>query len=180
MSDTDLTIALAPLDERPVNTRYPQSLGAIAGVNVLLPPTEIQGRQRIAADTEAVGRWLRETSADAVIASTDYLAYGNLINARISSGSASDALRRLSLLEEIGRNKPVYAFSLITRVSNADDSVEEPLYWSTYGTRFYRYSQLLHKRDAGAATPDELGNLLALEAELPPDLIADWLQRRLR
>ncbi|MBC8103402.1 MAG: DUF4127 family protein, partial [Cytophagales bacterium] len=122
----------------------------------------------------------RETSADAVIASTDYLAYGNLINARISSGSASDALRRLSLLEEIGRNKPVYAFSLITRVSNADDSVEEPLYWSTYGARFYRYSQLLHKRDAGAATPDELGNLLALEAELPPDLIADWLQRRLR
>ena len=43
MPTTPLTIALVPLDERPVNTRYPQMLGAIGGANVLLPPPEIRG-----------------------------------------------------------------------------------------------------------------------------------------
>jgi hypothetical protein len=181
---TDLTIALVPLDERPVNTRYPQILGAIAGADVLLPPTEIQGLQRVPSDTDAVATWLRETAssgkADGVIASTDYLANGNLINARIGGKSASDALQGVRVLEEVGRALPVYAFSLITRVSNADDCVEEPLYWATYGTRFYKYSQLLHKRDAGELTDDEAQSLAHLEAELPADLIDDWLQRRLR
>lgn len=184
LNTPDLTLALIPLDERPVNTRYPQILGAIAGAEVLLPPTEIQGLQRVPADTHAVASWLREVAASGivggVIASTDYLANGNLINARIGDKSASDALLGVRVLEEVGHDLPVYAFSLITRVSNADDSVEEPLYWSTYGTRFYKYSQLLHKRDAGEMSDEETASLAALEAELPADLIADWLQRRLR
>lgn len=183
-SPSTLTIALIPLDERPVNTRYPQILGAIAGAEVLLPPPEIQGLQRIPSDTDAVVVWLRETVAsrqvDGVIASTDYLANGNLINARIGGKSVSEALLGIRVLEEIGADLPVYAFSLITRVSNADDSVEEPLYWATYGTRFYRYSQLLHKREAGELTDDEAASLAGLEAELPADLVTDWLQRRLR
>ncbi|MES2464962.1 MAG: DUF4127 family protein [Armatimonadota bacterium] len=183
-NSTNLTIALVPLDERPVNTRYPQVLGAIAGAEVLLPPAEIQGLQRVPSDTEAVTQWLRETvvsgKAKGVIASTDYLANGNLINARIGGKSASEALLGIKVLEEVGAELPVYAFSLITRVSNADDSVEEPLYWSTYGTRFYKYSQLLHKRDAGELTEDESASLTSLEAELPADMVADWLQRRLR
>jgi hypothetical protein len=167
-----------------VNTRYPQVLGAIAGADVLLPPNEIQGLKRVPSDTEAVSKWLRETvasgKAEGVIASTDYLANGNLINARIGGKSASEALQGIKVLEEVGADLPVYAFSLITRVSNADDSVEEPLYWSTYGTRFYKYSQLLHKRDAGELTDEESASLAGLEAELPADLVADWLQRRLR
>ena len=176
-------IALAPLDERPVNTRYPQMLGAIAGADVRLPPVAIRGLGRVPADVNAVGAWLREAAAgaDAVVASAEYVLYGNLINARISGESAADALPRLRLLEEIGEaGKPVYAFSLITRVSNADDCVEEPLYWATYGTRFYRYSHLLHKRDAGALEAGEAEAIAALEAEIPPEMIADWLQRRLR
>lgn len=184
MPDNDLTIALAPLDERPVNTKYPQMLGAIAGARVLLPPPEIRGLQRMPADTAAVGAWLREAAAsgaaDAVVASTEYLAYGNLINARISNDSAADALARLKVLEEVGKDRPVYAFSLITRVSNADDCVEEPLYWAEYGTRFYRYSHLLHKRDRDALEPEEAADLARLEAALPAELVADWLQRRLR
>jgi hypothetical protein len=84
------------------------------------------------------------------------------------------------VLEEVGRDLPVYAFSLITRVSNADDSVEEPLYWSTYGTRFYKYSQLLHKRDAGELTGEETASLASWRRNCPPTWWLDWLQRRLR
>lgn len=174
---------MAPLDERPVNTRYPQMLAAIAGATVLLPPAPIRGTGRTPSDTKAVSDWLREAAggADGVIASAEYLAYGNLINARISEESAADALPRLRVLEEIGgAGIPIYVFGLITRVSNANDCVEEPLYWAEYGIRFYRYSQLLHRRDADALASDETRVLAALEAELPPALIADWLQRRLR
>lgn len=177
------TLALLPLDERPVNTRYPQMLGAIGGAEVLLPPEDRRGRQRAPADTDAVAAWLRETApaVDAVVASAEFLLYGNLINSRISAASAADVLPRLRVLEEIGAGgTPVDAFSLLTRVSNADDCVEEPLYWSQWGTRFYRYSGLLHKREREALTEEEAGALAALEAELPPDLVADWLTRRLR
>ncbi len=182
-SSTAVTIALAPLDERPVNTRYPQMLGEIAGATVLLPSVDVRGLQRVPAHVPAVGEWLEAVSpqADAVIASTEYVAYGNLINSRISNESAADALPRLKTLEEIGAaGTPVYAFSLITRVSNADDCVEEPLYWKEWGTRFYRYAALLHRRDAGALEGSDEENLRALEAELPADLVSDWLQRRLR
>ena len=176
-----LTVALLPLDERPVNTRYPQMLGAIAGATVLLPPPDISGFQRTPADTDAIGAWLAGTVADAAIFSTDYLLYGNLINARISPQSAAEVLPRLRALETLrAEGKPVYAFSLITRVSNADDAVEEPTYWAEYGTRFYRYAALLHRRDAYALEPGEADALQSLEAQIPAPLIADWLQRRLR
>lgn len=176
-------IALAPLDERPVNTRYPQMIGAIGGARVLLPPPAISGRGRTPADTNALGAWLRSaaTNADGVVASAEFVAYGNLINARLSNESAADVLPRLKVLEQIGAaGTPVFAFSLITRVANADDAVEEPSYWATWGTRIYRYAQLLHKREAGQIDANETSDLAALEAELPPDLVADWLGRRLR
>ncbi len=181
----NVVIALVPLDERPVNTRYPQMLGAIAGAEVLLPPAEHRGRQRDPADRNAVQAWLRGEASvrtNAVIVSTDYLLYGNLINARISRESAAEVMPRLGVLDELSRaGKLIYAFSLITRVSNADDCVEEPDYWCTFGTRFYRYSQLLHRREAGALEPGDAEALEALRnEELPPHLVSDWLQRRLR
>ncbi|MBV9850895.1 MAG: DUF4127 family protein [Armatimonadetes bacterium] len=177
-----LTLALVPLDERPVNTRYPQMLGAIGGPDVLLPPEEIRGRQRVPADLPAVADWLREAArrSAAALVSTDYLGYGNLISARISDDSAADALARLRLLADINADCPVHAFSLITRVSNADDNVEEPLYWARWGATFYRYSQMTSRAASVEATNEELSALRALEQSLPADLKADWLARRLR
>ena len=177
---TPFTIALIPLDERPVNTRYPQMLGAIGGANVLLPPPEIRGLQRVPADLNAVAAWLRTAAlgADATIVSADYLGFGNLINARISSDSAARVLARLDLLADLNLACPVHAFSLITRVSNADDSVEEPEYWAQWGTKFYRYARLAHQVERGELKDGE--ELARLDAALPPDLKADWLTRRLR
>ena len=175
-----LTIALVPLDERPVNTRYPQMLGAIGGANVLLPSPEHRGLQRVPADLNAVVAWLQEAAvtADAAVVSADYFGFGNLINARISQDSAAHVLARLDLLAQLNPTCPVYAFSLITRVSNADDSVEEPEYWTQWGTKFYRYARLTHQAERGELEDGE--ELARLDAMLPPDLKADWLTRRLR
>ena len=175
-----MKIALVPLDERPVNTRYPQMLAAIAGATVSLPPREVRGEGRVPADLMAAEQWLKSVSAECegVVVSTEFLAYGNLINSRISVASAAECLPRLSVLEEISKSgKSVYAFSLITRVSNANDCVEEPLYWKQYGTRFYQLSQNLHKREKGE---DVSTAIAALQAELPAPETLDWLQRRLR
>ena len=49
MTTQEFTVALVPLDERPVNTHLPQMLGAIGGAVVLLPPAEIRGLQRVPA-----------------------------------------------------------------------------------------------------------------------------------
>ena len=174
------TIALVPLDERPVNTRYPQMLGEIGGAEVLLPPAEMRGLQRMPADVDAVAAWLRDAAgrADAAIVSCEYLGFGNLIASRISEDSAADGLSRLRLLGEINSACPVHAFSLITRVSNADDAVEEPEYWAEWGTAFYRYARLAHQAERGELA--DLNALAELEQRLPPVLKADWLVRRLR
>ncbi|MDQ2687015.1 MAG: DUF4127 family protein [Armatimonadota bacterium] len=182
MPESKLKLALIPLDERPVNTRYPQMLGAIGGAEVLLPPFAIRGRQRAPSDVNAVAAWLRETAPQcaAALVSCDGLAFGNLINARISQDSAADALARLRLLAEINDGCPVHAFSLITRVSNADDAVEEPSYWAHWGMAFYRFARLTHGVEQGALNAEEQRERSELQERLPPELVADWLTRRLR
>ena len=179
MTET-LTIALLPLDERPVNTRYPQMLGAIGGAEVLLPPVGMRGLQRVPADLSAVAEWLGDAAqgAAAAIVSCEYLGFGNLIASRISEDSAGEVLGRLRLLGTLNPACPIHAFSLITRVSNADDAVEEPEYWAEWGTKFYRYARLVHQAELGES--GDLEELAALERLLPLDLKTDWLVRRLR
>ncbi len=175
-----LTLALVPLDERPVNTRLPQMLGLIGGAEVLLPPMAVRGLKRVPADVNVVAAWLQDAAgrADAAIVSCEYLGFGNLIASRITSDSAAEVLARLTLLERINPNCPVHAFSLITRVSNADDAVEEPDYWAEWGTKFYRYARLRHQAELGVLEePDALADL---ERLLPAALKTDWLARRLR
>ena len=175
-----LTIALVPLDERPVNTRYPEMLGAIGGAHVLMPPPEMRGLLRQPAPVDTVGPWLRNAArtAHAAIVSCEFLGCGNLIASRISRDSAAQVLARLAMLPEINECCPVHAFSLITRVANSDDCVEEPEYWAEWGTKFYRYAQLTHQAERGGDTNSE--ELARLEEILPAPLKADWLIRRLR
>ncbi len=177
MTTKPLTLALVPLDERPVNTRYPQMLGVIGGAEVLLPPPDVRGLKRVPADRDAVAAWLEASAytADAIIVSCEYLGFGNLIASRISSDSAAETLARLTLLEKINPGCPVHAFSLITRVSNADDAVEEPDYWAEWGTAFYKYARLRHQAEL-----EDADGLAELEQRLPAGLKTDWLSRRLR
>lgn len=177
-----LTLALVPLDERPVNTRCPQMLGAIGGALVLLPPADRRGHKRMPADLPALDAWLAQASreAQAALVSCDYFAFGNLINARTSHASAASALGRLGRLAQVNTQCPVHAFSLVTRVSNADDAVEEPGYWAQWGTKCYAYARLTHQAERGALDSAGQAELAALQIALPPDVLADWLARRLR
>ncbi len=141
-----MKIALLPLDERPVNTRYPRMLGAIAGVEVQLPPAALLSHFRQPADCAALADWLRAGAGDwtALVVSLEMLVYGGLVPSRITDDSALAALARLEVLREIKRAHPqlrLYAFALITRISKNVASVEEPAYWHESGPQIYRYSQ---------------------------------------
>jgi len=177
-------LAMVPLDERPVNTRYPKNLAAIAGLDLQFPPDAILGRARTPADTSALSAWLLKTaaSAQAAFVCAEMLGYGNLINSRISNDSAAAVLTRLSVLENLAKSVPVHGFSIVTRVANANDCVEEPLYWKEWGTRCYRYSKLAHRALAGEiqAGSDEADEFRKLEAQIPSEVRNDWLVRRLR
>ncbi|MCU0513487.1 MAG: DUF4127 family protein [Anaerolineae bacterium] len=173
-----MNIVLLPLDERPVNTRYPALIAGIAGVELWLPPPHLLSQLRRPADRDGLLRWLREVApqADAVIVSVESFAAGGLIASRTTD---EDTGRILGYLEALAglTTQPLTAFNVITRLPDADDAVEEPDYWAQYGRRLHRYSQLLHRRAAGQPVQPELD---ALAAELPPALLADLMQRRLR
>lgn len=178
-----MKIALVPLDERPVNTRYPSQIAAIVGAEIALPPVEIRGAGRTPADTQAVALWLSEQvgRSEGIVASVEYLAWGNLISSRISTETTAEGLARLAPLVQAHESGAlVYAFVLITRVANANDCVEEPLWWKTYGTRCYALSQLLHKQTAGALEPGDAEKIAALKAEVPAEHRREFLTRRER
>ncbi|MEN9938878.1 MAG: hypothetical protein RLZZ387_5457 [Chloroflexota bacterium] len=177
-----MRIGLIPLDERPVNTRYPQMIAAAAGAEVLLPPRETLSDLRTPANCAALADWLRETAPtmDALIACVEMVGYGGLIASRTTDDPLSTVLARLEVLREVKVRRPtmpLLAFSVITRISNADYNLEEPLYWDRYGTRLYRLSQLMDRARQGEQLADELASL---RAAIPPEHQHDFLRRRHR
>jgi len=170
---------LIPLDERPVNVRYPQLIAQIADATLIVPPTELLSRKRAPANCDALLEWLmaQAPGCEALILSLDMLAYGGLIASRTTDEAAAQCLARLERLRARPRLSKVYAFNVITRIPDADDSLEEPEYWSSYGRRLHRYSQLLHRAAEGQAVAEQIAEL---EAEIPEVHRQDFLRRRLR
>lgn len=177
-----MRIGLIPLDERPVNTRYPAMIAAIAGVDLVLPPADLLSSFRTPAPCDDLAEWLRDSAdeLDALVVSLEMLAYGGLIASRITSEPAEAILPRLNLLRDLRAHAPgltILGFNLITRISNANWATEEPPYWATYGTRMYRFSQLIDRQARGEPVEAELA---ALRTELPAADLHDFLRRRLR
>ena len=147
-------IGLIPLDERPVNTRYPEMIAQIGGATLHLPPREMLSVYRQPARCGDLLSWLEETAPqlEALIASFQTLGYGGLIASRISQEPASYIIGRLESLGKIKQrlpHLPILGFDLIMRISNANSAVEEPEYWAEEGTRFYEFSQLLDRIEQG-------------------------------
>ena len=172
-----MKIGLIPLDERPVNTRVPRMIGAIAGIDVLPPPPELRSHFRKPADCDSLGDWLLENAADmdALVLSLEMLVYGGLVPSRITDDPPMDALRRLDTLREVKRRHPalpIYAFSLVTRISKNRASVEEPSYWHESGPEIYAFSQRYDAHHfGGQPAPPSTPNAAHLQ---------DMLRRRMR
>ena len=173
-----MKVGLIPLDERPVNTRYPQMIGQIGGVEVLIPPTDILSNFRTPADCDTLAEWLNEVidDLDARIVSIDMLVYGGLIPSRITDELTVTLLQRLEILRDLKHSHPhllLFAFNLITRVSSNPDSIEEPHYWHESGEQLYRFSQAFDRYvRADGDMPDH--------SDIPEEHLYDLVRRRKR
>jgi len=116
-------IAFAPLDDRPVTRQLPQMLGRIAGVRVAEPPRALLGNYLTFGKPDAIIAWLNSgvaRRADAVVVSTDMLAYGGLVASRVPGVPYSDAYFRLQELRTLRRLHPhgwIGAFGTVMRLA---------------------------------------------------------------
>ncbi len=172
-----LRIVLVPLDDRPVCLQYPRMLAPIAHADVVAPPVAMLGRFTTPGDTTGIAAWLRAQdwrSVDALIVSTDMLAYGGLVASRASLVDADTAMRRLDVLDEIRRANPslrIYGFSVLMRLAPT-----ATLSNATFRDRLARYAELA----ADPATDDERRELTSLEASLPRAALDDYTSARAR
>lgn len=177
-----MKICLIPLDERPVNTRYPHLLAEIFGADVLLPPKEILSNYRLPANNDALLDWLNmhAPECDILIAGCETLGYGGLITSRTGDEPAATILNRLEALRRLRANHPslrIFGFTVITRIPHYNSAVEEPDYWAEHGINLHRLSQLMDR--AGQSEPVE-HELTVLRAQIPEAYVNDFLKRRLR
>ena len=119
---TTKTLLLVPLDSRPVNTDVPKKVGAVSGVEILLPPENTLGDLDTPGDKQALHAWLKEEGkqADAFLLAADMLTYGGLVASRTADTTIEEALQSLELLEwlkETYPNKPIFVYSSILRLA---------------------------------------------------------------
>jgi Protein of unknown function (DUF4127) len=178
-------MVMLPLDDRPVNYDYPTYLARLAGYELHLPPREWLGNPWRPSQHERLVSWLTEEAdtADTMVIAIDTLAYGGLIPSRTSPEPLESVLKRLSVLKQVKAkrpNQPIYASSVILRISRANSSEEEKEYWATYGARMFRLSYLEHKISLREASSDELTEKSELLAQIPHDVYMDYLAGRQR
>jgi hypothetical protein len=178
------TIAVLPLDDRPVTYDLPAQIGAIGGAEVLLPPRELLGNLVRSADRQALGEWLLAVGpqADALVVAIDTLAYGGLIPSRRSPDTLADLLGHLGPLRQLKQAHPkltIYGFNVTMRLSNSDVNEEEKPYWDQYGKLIYKWSFHRHRF---SKTGDAEDGTIARETRklIPDDIHQDYVDTRER
>lgn len=161
-----MKICFIPIDNRPVCYNLAKDIAAIdESIELLLPPREFLGDLTKSADVNEMIRFVeKHQKSDAVIVALDTVAYGGLIPSRRSNDEVNDIKTRIGRLKVFLRNKKVYAFSSIMRISNNNYNEEEKEYWKDYGKKIFEYSYSGMKNNDG----------------IPPEILADYLRTRLR
>lgn len=177
-----MRIGLIPLDERPVNTRYPRCLAEIAGVELAMPSVDILSDFRRPATSAALIEWLQTEAqhCDVFIVGCETLGYGGLIPSRTSHESVATITARLETIHQLRWQYPdlrIFGFNVITRIPHYNSAIEEPDYWEAYGERLHMLSHYLDRSSQGEAVDDKL---YALRSQIPKAYVDDFLRRRLR
>lgn len=166
---------LLPLDSRPVCTQLPKDLARLAGIELILPPTELMDNYRQPAHKEQLANWLKEQAKpglDNYYASTDMLISGGLIASRQKFTTLSEHKKQYSLLEEMEELAPqsnFSYFSLVPRLLVSDELI--PDRW--YKFHLQRYSQLYHIATVFNDYPSTL-ELMEYEAKIPSEILSKY------
>ena len=168
-------ILLIPLDSRPPCGRFVQDAGRIAGVEVVLPPAELLDEYFRPGNTAALQSWTMEHIAgfDAAILSIDQLLHGGLIASRQAKKTIADEEDLLDFLRRLRAahpNIPLYAFSILPRMTPPDGLVD----WEEQ-KRLMKYSRLLGRLAREKNPRDEdLSALDDLRASISAENLAQY------
>lgn len=168
-----LKVIVLPLDSRPACTNFIERLGAISGIEIILPPSEILDNYKTPADKNALRIWLKNEgkNADAAIVSVDMLTHGSLLASRLSAGSPEDNHAVLELLKAIHKendNLKIYAFNIIPRLLLADSKEN-----SVYQKNVFKYS-VLKDQVYTFENPSDIEKLSELENQIPPHVLSRY------
>lgn len=161
-----MKIAFLPIDNRPVCYTLAKDIAQIdESIEFFLPPREFLGDLTKTADIENLISWLENLpKVDSLILSLDTLVYGGLIPSRRSTETLEELEERLARIKPLLRNKKVYAFSSVMRISNNNYNEEEKEYWSKFGKKIFEYS-----------FSDGVN-----KADIPDEILDDYLATRKR
>lgn len=166
---------LLPLDSRPVCTQLPKELAHLAGVEIILPPTELMDNYREPAKKEELAQWFTEQAKlkfNNYYASTDMLISGGLIASRQKFTLLSEHKKQYELLDKLQAQAPNSSFSyfsLVPRLLVSDELI--PDRW--YKFHLQRYSQLYHIATVFNDYPSTL-ELMDYEAKIPPEILTKY------
>lgn len=171
-------IAFVPLDDRPATELFPKRVAAICGAELELPPQDDLGHFTRPGNTEALGNWLLNLDVralNALVVSTDMLAYGGLVASRtpaVSLGEARLNLRPLAAFHERHPAVPIYAFGTVMRLAPTATPQTEP-----YLLALSHYAQL-----AGGTnlTAEQRAALAVSRSHVPDSVFWDYLGTRAR
>ncbi|TYB93022.1 DUF4127 family protein [Micromonospora sp. WP24] len=173
------TVALVPLDDRPVNTYCPEMTAASAGAQVRLPPRDLLGRFFVPGDGAAVARWLTAVEGvDGYVVSVSMLAYGGLIASRTAGPTLASALENVAAIRTLRSTRP-------DAVIEVHDTIQRLAITST-GTDLDNYRTLLvdwaklYDQVVNLGQEELRAQLDAVRAQIPDQVVEDYLAARAR
>jgi hypothetical protein len=174
------TIALLPLDDRPVNTDDVALVTAAAGGRLALPDRALLPPRGEPGDIERLHSWLlgAAADADACVVSINQLLYGGYVASRRTTEPLGTVLPRLETLRELRRvrpQRPIHAAVTLMRTKEIDGAGAEPAYWEHHGARLFRLSEEIFRREHGRVSAVE-----EAARQIPAEHVADFMLRRTR
>ncbi len=173
-------LALLPVDSRPCCAVFPARIAQTAGVSLLTPPQGAYRDFMAEADIPALTAWLREAAgqADALVFSSDMLAYGGLATSARCLIGTEEALERLEVIRELKREHPalkIYAASSLQRTSTAIFNHGDVALYNDFAL----YSELCDKLDR-YHRPEDARQLEEVTDRLPAEDLQGYLRTRQR
>jgi hypothetical protein len=177
------TIMYVPFDNRPVSYDYVIDTVEKGGFQILVPPEDYLAARTKNANPDQLWEWVfaHAKEADRVVVSADALVYGGLVASRTHDISEDVLLQRtenFKKLKELNPSLKVYVFSTIMRSPHASSGGVEPAYYETYGPAIFRIHALRDKSEIQSLTRREQEELKKLSAQVPTDVMTDWVNRR--
>lgn len=173
-------IALVPLDDRPVNTYFPEMSAKASGLEVIMPDAASLGRFTTPGDGAVIGKWLEQQvgEVDASLVSVSMLAYGGLVASRTAEQPYEKALENIQSIKKIKEkapNKPLYVFDTIQRLAVTATNPETLKYYNQI-----REWAILYDEVHNLGMIEKKARLDEIEALIPPAVLQDYINARAR